>query len=443
MLRASPTQAAGFLEGVHPADVAEWLQDVDEEDAWQVFAALAAEVQAEVLEFAEETLTDELVGRMSAADLREVVEEMPSDEAVDLLAEADERVAEDVLSGMDAEAAQELRDLAAYDPESAGGIMATEVVTVAEGLRVGDAVKAVRKEGEDAEEETGVFVIDNEGRPVGFLSDRALLTNPIHDRVADVMVAPHTIGAKEDQEEAALRIDKYSLLALGVVDQDGRLIGVISAEDAAEILGDETEEDILRMVGTTPTQQQTRLPILKRVRQRLPLMAFTVMGGLLSARLLSYFAGLSEAGAGDANPIADILRFLPLIIGLAGNVGVQSSTILVRAFATGEVEPDREGQVLVAEVTVGTMIGILCGGMTVLVASWMEFGVLLHTFGAAVGSAVAVAVTCAAVLGCVIPMGCRRLGIDPAIVAGPFLICLSDISGSVIFILVAKALLLP
>lgn len=435
-LQESPAKAAGLLVDVHPVDVATWLRDVPDEDAWHVFSTLDTERQAEVLGCAEERLRADLIQRLSADSLRQIVELLPPDDAVDLLAEADERVAEDVLHSIPIELAHELRGLIAYPPESAGGVMTTDFVTVTTGTRVGDAVKEIKKEGEDLEDEIGVFVVDADDQPVGYLTDRALLTHSIHDSVDEAMVAPFTISAGEDQEEAGNLFSKYNLQALGVIDDTGALIGVISSEDAQEIVENELREDILRLVGTAPSEQQTRLPVLTRVRQRMPLMAVTVLGGLLSAKILELF--LQEGGSGGTSTI---LRFLPLIIGLAGNVGIQSSTILVRAFATGEVEPKRELSVLIAEVLVGMSIGVICGGLTAFFASYMDSGSLLDPTGGAVGLAIVTAVTWAAVLGCVVPMSCRRLRIDPAIVAGPFLVCLSDISGSAIYIVVARKLI--
>ncbi|MBL4769707.1 MAG: magnesium transporter [Planctomycetes bacterium] len=167
LLEVSPERAAGVLAEAHSGDAAAWLVEVDEEDAWRVFSILEADKQADILEDAEDELTADLVAHMSSPDLREVVEELPSDEAADLLAEADDRVVEDVLSSMDAEAAEELRELIAYDPESAGGIMATEMITVELGKRLGDVVKEVKKLGDAAEEDLGIFVVDGDNRPVG------------------------------------------------------------------------------------------------------------------------------------------------------------------------------------------------------------------------------------------------------------------------------------
>ncbi len=441
LLEVSPEQAAGLLSEAHSADAAAWLVEVDGEDAWRVFSILEADKQADILEDAEDELTSDLVAHMSPPDLREVVEELPSDEAVDLLGEADDRVVEDVLSNMDAEAAEELRELIAYDPESAGGIMATEVITIERGKRLGDVVKEIKKLGYDAEEDLGIFVVDAENRPVGYLSDRDLLTHSIHETVNVVMVDPFVVAADIDQEDAARVIDRYGLQSLAVVNGEGALVGVISAEDALEIRTEEADEDIARMVGTS-TGHQTRLPVFTRVRQRMPLMGLTVLGGLISAKLLALFTGSSGGEGDDGLATADILRYLPLIIGLAGNVGIQSSTILIRGYATGEIEQKRQWRAIGGEITVGLFIGLLCGLAVLFTTSGVESGQLVSPFGWAVGTATALAVGWASLLGCLVPVGCARLKLDPAIVAGPFLISFSDVTGSLIYIVIARALLL-
>lgn len=440
VLAESPARAAVLLADVHAADAADWLQDTAEEDRHRVFGLLSVNLQADVLEYADEGLTQSLVARLGPKDLGEVLEELPSDEAADVLGEADDRVVNDALAEVAPETARDLRALLRYEPDTAGGVMATEFVVAREGQRIGDVVKEVRKEGEDAEAELGVFVLDAAGRPVGYLSDRALLTHSIHTPVDEVMVEPFLTAVMDDQEEAARTIAKYGLDVLAVVDDAGAMLGVISADDAADILEEEVGEDFALLTGTGSEGQQTRLPVHVRVRQRMPLMGFTVLAGLASAKILAIVLGSSSETGGE-NIQEAILRYLPLIVGLAGNVGIQSSTIFVRGFATGEVEPDREWAVFGSEWTVGSIIGVLCGLATWIVAGLIE-GSGPSGLGLAVGVAVVAAVAWAAMLGGLVPIACRRMGIDPAIVAGPFLIAMSDVSGSVIYILVARAIAL-
>lgn len=435
VLAESPARAAVLLVDVHPADAVEWLRDTEDRDRNLVFGAMPPACQASILEHADEALTQELIAPLDARLLTQVLEELPSDEAADVLIEADDRVANDALERLSPDTADALRTLLSFDPESAGGIMATDFVVTQPGERVGDVVKSVRKGADDIESEVGVFVLDQQRRPIGYLSDRALLTHTIHSPVEDVMCAPFMVAVDEDQEDVAQLMAKYGLQSVAVVDDAGGILGVISAEDAAAILEEEVDEDIALLVGVGSDQLQTRLPILVRVRQRLPLMGITVVAGLASAQILAIALGHgSEDGGGGVQQA--ILRYLPLIVGLAGNVGIQSSTIFVRGFATGEVDEDREWPVFFTEWVVGTLIGALCG-----VATWLVAGLIESRtpgLGAAVGFAVFAAVAWAAMLGGVIPIACRRLGIDPAVVAGPFLIALSDVSGSAIYIFVAR-----
>jgi len=436
-LQKSPADLAAFLSDTHPADVAEWLEELEDDDARRVLGALPVELQAEVLSFTDDWRVGELLTLIEVPQLVEIVEELPADEVVDLLARTEDAKSEEVLRQVDLERAKGLRELLAYDEESAGGVMTTDFVTVPLDISVGDAIKEIRsEEGPASEEEVGVFVVDKAGRPVGFVSDRDLITTPIHTPIEEVMEKDLIVSkAGDDQEEAAHQLAKYNLSALPVVDETGVLIGVISAEDAHEVLQDEVEEDLYRLVGTS-IEDPTRVSVLHRVRHRLPLLALTMCGGLVTASIL-YFA-LGSTGSSGSGRTADILRFLPIIIALAGNVGVQSSTILVRGFATGEISPDRGAAVVWAEVLTGLVIGGICGAATMIAAAYMEGGGLSGLqFGASVGVAIVVAVTWASFLGCTVPTLCQRWGIDPAIVAGPFLITLSDISGSAIFVTVA------
>lgn len=434
-----PEDLPTFLASVHPADLASWMQQASVDLVATVFAQLAPEDRAELIQFASEGVVRELVGLMDVEALVAVVEHLGADEVVDLLACTTDEVSEQVLRRVDFERAQGLRHLQSYEPDTAGGLMTTEFATVRAGANIGDAIKELRREDERTiEEEAGIFVVDEADHPIGWVSDRDLVTTQIHTSVDEVMAEiPVTVHPSEDQEQVAIAVSRYNLQALPVVNTLGALIGVVTAVDAGEVFEEEAEEDIRRLVGTS-TEEQTHLPVLVRVRQRLPLQALTVLGGLVTA----YILRLAMPGGENASVNADLLRYIPIIIGLAGNVGIQASTILVRAFATGEVTPDREASVFYSEVLTGVLIGLICGIATAVVASAMESGQdEPMAFGAAVGMAVAIAVAWASVLGTSIPMICRRIQIDPAVVAGPFLITLSDISGTAIFMASARLIL--
>ena len=423
----------GALVDMHPADIAEAMLDLSERQAWVVFDSLDTEGRAGIFTHAEDVLSEQLLEQLTPRQLAVIIEELPPDDVVDLLALADPEDAERSLRTVDFERARGLRKLAAHDPDTAGGMMTTEFVAVPQGTRIGDAIKLLKLEGEDVEEGLGVYIVDEKKRPVGYVSDRYLLVHSIHDNVDEVMSDPQSVPLELDREEVAYQVLHYDLNEIAVVDANGALVGVITADDAQEVLEEEASEDILRIVGTSP-ELQTRLPILKRVWARLPLQGVTVVGGLITAWVI-------ELVLGDTSRGTDLLRFVPIIIGLAGNVGIQASTILVRAFATGEVEPDREPAVLLSETLVGLIIGLICGSVTFAVLALTDGGDDSLRFAAAIGTAITTAVVWAALLGCLVPMTCRRIGIDPAIVAGPFLITVSDISGTVLYLGVASLLI--
>ena len=436
-LEGSDEALAAFCAEVHLADIAEWLQDLSEDEAWRVFSVLDAESRAELYGYAEEPVRELLVERMSDTDFVQVLHEMQADDVADLLALTNEATTERVLRKIDFERAQGLRELIHYRPDTAGGLMTTEFVTVTEDTRIGDAIKEIKKqvqtdEGPSGEDGQGIWVVDEAGRPVGFVSDRDLLSHSIHDTVRDVMESDiKTVSPDQDQEDVAIIFKKYGMSEVPVVDRGGALIGIVAYEYAHELLEEEAEEDILRLVGTSP-DEHTRLAVWTRVKHRLPMQPLTVLGGLASAWILD-LALPEETGSG-----VRILTYIPLIIGLAGNVGIQSSAVLVRALATGEVTPDRERSVLISEVMVGSVIGVLCGIAAFVGAYLIEDDL---RFAIAVGSAITVSVSWASVLGSGITLLCNRMNIDPAIAAGPFLITVSDVSGSAIFVTVASVML--
>jgi magnesium transporter len=419
-----------LLEGLHEADVAEALLDCTDRESWMAFEALNLEKRAEVLATAEDSLREQLLEQLTPRQIGAIVEGMAADDVVDLLALSGREVTERVLRNVDLERARGLRELASYAPDSAGGMMTTEYLVIKVESRIGDAIKHLKHEAIEADESAGVFVVDEEGKPVGYVPDRELLRHSIHDNVSAVMSDAILVPVGMDQEEVAQRILKYGLNEIAVVDAAGILVGVVHSDDAQEVLEDEASEDMLRMVGTS-AEHQTRLPIWRRVTTRLPLQGLTVLGGLVTAAII-------EAALGGESTALALLRYIPIIIGLAGNVGIQASTILVRAFATGEVEPEREASVLMSETLVGLVIGVLCGAATTTAIYFTGTASHDFHFAAAIGLAIASAVTWAAFLGCLVPMTCRRIGIDPAVVAGPFLITVSDISGTALYLGVAS-----
>jgi magnesium transporter len=318
--------------------------------------------------------------------------------------------------------------------------MTTEVVAVGSDETVGSALAKLRA-AEQPEVMNGTFVVDSAGRLVGEVDLKHLLNADLDDPVAAVMDRDVTsIEATADQEQAARLVERYHLASLPVVDAAGRLKGVITADDIIDVLAEEASEDMLRLAGTGvlhPTSER----ILTRLAARAPWLSVTLLGTFLAGMLIEqvetrWFAGGLPAGSGHFRAL---MYFIPLIGGMAGNVGSQSSTIMVRGFATGEVDPRRPMRVLPGELAIAACIGVVSGVLVGLATAYWQGD--RAWLGLVVGTALPCAILVAALAGTVVPFACHRVRVDPAYASGPFLLTLNDLAAYLIYFGVAIGLM--
>ena len=439
-LSASPAVEARHAAEVRAADIAAMLPDIEPEAQEIVLSLLGDAKAAEVLVETDEATRARLVERLEPERLARLVDEMDPDDAADVLALVPEETRAALLSALPEDQRRQVRALGAYDPDSAGGIMTTEFVAVGSNESVGSALSKVRSA--EQEEATGsLFVVDPAGTLVGVVSLRDLLSAEPGARLGDVM--DHdviSVPVEADQEEAARTVEKYRLNSLPVVDGAGRLKGVITLDDIVDVLGEEATEDVLVLAGTSALHP-TKEPVLRRFLARSPWLAVTLTGSFSASLLLEYAEGHWFGRVLDEVPstFRSLLYFIPLIGGMAGNVGSQSSATMVRGFATGEVDEDKPMRVLPRELILGLMIGIIAGVLVGCVvagthpeARWL---------GLVVGLALPCSITMAALSGTIIPFLCARLGVDPAYASGPFLQTMNDLTGYLIYFAVALALM--
>lgn len=428
------------LPEVYPADIAASLAHQDEDTLRLIFQLLDDERAAQVLSHCDENVQEQMLATLGQPRLVRLFIEMDPDDAADVLAVASEELRAGLLAELDDETRRDVAMLGEYEPESAGGIMTTDYVSVASNESVSAALAKVV--GDDSHDTIdAVFVVDPAGTLVGIADMRALLSADPGDPVGEVMSADViSIALEEDQEEAARLVDRYDITSLPVVDTTGRLKGVITVDDIIDVLEEEASEDMLRLAGTGVTHP-TSEPVMRRLRARAPWLSVTLAGTFLAAMLIEYveatWFGVAE-GAGDASFRA-LLYYIPLIGGMAGNVGSQSSTIMVRGFATGEVDPTKPMRVLRGEILLALMIGVAAGLI-------VGFGVAaFHSdaqwLGAVVGLALPCAILVAALAGTLVPFACHAVGVDPAYAGGPFLLTLNDIAAFLIYFAVAIQLM--
>ena len=421
-----------FLLLLHPADVAELLGHVHEQTGLAILRHLDPERAAEMVSELEPFDQERILKQVRPEELGSIVGEMETDDAADLIQELDKATADKVLAALPTDDRADVAQLLTYDPESAGGIMQTELVSVAISATVGGAVDAVRQAADEVDI-ISVFVVEDDGRYAGNLALQDLVLSNEDTPVTKVMEAKVVdVDPGLDQEEVAKIFDRYSLVELAVVDADGKLIGRITADDVHEVLVEEAEEDLLKMAGTAAEPHVIYSGnVFKIVGQRLPWLMSTFFAGLLASYILQSAEAVYETAV-------ILLMFVPVITGMSGNVGTQSAMIMIQGMAAGHVEKDALFRSILKDIIVSAIMAVICGvTVTAIVTVWKGHPAL----GLCVGIALTCSMITASMLGSTEPALLKRLGIDPAVAAGPLITSINDISGVIIFTLISTLFL--
>jgi magnesium transporter len=420
-----------MLEVAFPADIAEIIADLDPDARLLLIRQMDPDDAGEAIHalpepVARDVLTDLITRRRAAR----ILNEMEPDDGADLMDLLSDEHAERALSEMEPEQAEAIRSLAEYDPETAGGRMTTEYVTAQPDERVGDVLARLQTSTE-IEAISNVYVTDHDGQIDGVLSMREVLESPPDAPVSDVMTKDViTTHVDTDQEEAGRLFDRYDVASLPVVDDHDRLIGVITYDDAIDVLDEEAEEDMQLISGSGDVG--VRDSAMRHIRMRLPWLLVTLGGGFLAAILVRHYDATLEQ-------VSTLVIFMPVMAGMAGNVGIQSSTVLVRGFATGEMVMGLAARTVVSQFFVGAVVGCVCGLLTGVIAYSFEGD---RRLGFAVAVSMMAGTTNAAVIGTLLPILCKRFKVDPAMAAGPFVTMLNDLVGLFIYFTVATLILL-
>jgi magnesium transporter len=407
----------------------------------RVFDVRSADARANLTELPPDVLAEldpfdaaRLLGTLSRAQAADVLEEMDPDDAADVVGELEANEAEAILDEMEPADASELRGLLAYPPASAAGIMTPEFVAVSPFLTVDEALAQLGRVAEEAETIYYVYVTEpRTGRLLGVLSLRNLVLSPRWKLISQLMDTGVTrVRADADRETAARLLDKHNYLALPVVDADNRLLGIITADDAADVLLDEAGEDIERLGGSAPLEEPyLRASIGHLYRKRVIWLLVLFVAEAYTGTVLRHFEStLSE--------MVSLAFFVPLLIGTGGNVGSQTVTTLVRAMGVGEVDVHDLPRIVRRELIVGGLLGLTMGAAT-YVRAW-TLGVGLEIGPVVAVTALFVVIWAALVAG-ILPLVLRRLKIDPAVVSAPLITTLVDGTGLFIYFTIAQMML--
>jgi len=426
-----------ITDGMHPADIADALwQDVDISRARELFDGMDVEQGAMILAESDAKLQSALLEDRDPQVIANYLNLLSVDDGVDVLNELPEALRLETLCFVDSETAAELRHLTSYPEESAGGMMTTEFISVAEGELVADVIKLIKGDEGEAESVYVIFVVNTSNVLQGVITTRELLELEENDSVGEFM-NPDVISARvdEDREEIARRILRYNLSLLPIVDARNSIIGVVSSDDALEVVEEEGSEDALLLAGASGDSDAGE-PLLEMVGHRAPYLAIPVGAGLIMSKVMEYFT------RGDAASVKDdygiVIAFVPMVLALSGTVGMQTSAVLVRGFAVGQIVQGRRLAVFLSEIYIGVVLGFL----SALVAGpAMGFIIGDYYTGIMLSLALWLSIIWTNTVATSIVVGSEAAGLDPALVAGPVMIAVSDLSAVALFLGAASILI--
>jgi len=413
-----------LLTKLHPADIASIyknLSDLEKEKIWNYISDKSI-VASAVLELEDSDIINFFENR-AIKEILPIIDEMESDDAADIVRMLPDDMTHELLKAMGKDEMSEVETLLTYPEDTAGAIMNTGFFALNEDLTVKEATKTLHQ-AKDIEMVFYLYVVDSEEKLTGVLSLRQLILNPPDTHLSEIMSRDIIkVQTDVDQEDVAKMVERYDLLAVPVVDEDYRLCGIITVDDVIDIIREEATEDIYRMAGTSDDELLFGHNSAKVARVRLPWLLITFFGSLLSGVVVAYFQG-------SITEFALLVPFMPVIMAMAGNVGSQSATILIRGVALGKINHADMVRVTFKEIRVGAIIGLTCGLLLAVVGYLVDGTVVM---GLAVGVSMLCSLTIAAFTGAFVPATLIKMNFDPAVASSPFITMLNDIIGLAVY----------
>lgn len=427
-------EARKELEEMHPADIAELYQSLDLKEAEFLYDLLDEDTRAEVLMELDEDDRRKLLADMPAMEIaKQVIDHLDSDEAVDLIQELDEEDREEILSHIDdMEQAGDILDLLKYDEDTAGGLMGTEMIVVNENWSMPECIKQMRMQAEEIDEIYYVYVVDDEERLKGILPLKTVITHPSVQKIKSVMEDdPVAVKADTPIDEVALDFEKYNLVVMPVVDSIGRLVGRITVDDVMDKVRESSERDYQLASGLS-SDVDADDSIWAQTKARIPWLLIGVASGILASVILGGFESQLQA-------VSALALFIPLIGGTGGNVGVQSSAIIVQGLANGSLDVKEFGKQVWKEFR----IGLLNASVISLVTFVYNIFFIPDDFAVTMSVTLSLffVTMFATLLGTAIPLTFEKFKINPALATGPFIQITNDIIGILIYVYVSSWLL--
>ncbi len=420
-----------MMKEFHYADIAEIAEELTKDEATYLIKLLDSEKTSDILAEMDEDLREGVLKNLSAKEIAGELEELDTDDAADIINELPDEIVQQVISEIeDKEHAKDIVELLRYDEDTAGGLMAKELVKVRESWNVLTCVKEMRAQAENVTRVHSIYVVDDEDKLKGRLSLKDLLTTSTKTHIKDVYIAKvDHVDVNEKSEDVAKIMSKYDLEAIPVVDEIGRLVGRITIDDIVDVIKEEADKDYQLAAGISQDVEADD-SIWELTRARLPWLILGLFGGLGAAAIMGGFEEMISKHA-------ILFFFTPLIAAMAGNVGVQSSAIIVQGLANDDLKGSISNR-LVKEMLLALLNGLILAAL-LLIFTWIWKGDFLTAL--AISISLVVVIIVAGIIGTFIPLFLDKRGIDPAIATGPFITTSNDIFGILIYFWIAKLIL--
>jgi magnesium transporter len=426
-----------LLSEENPADIADLLEELPKEDAVIAFRLLPKELAVDVFAHIEGDRRESLITAFSDKELEEVIKELFIDDAVDLIEEMPAAVVKRILKHTDPKSRQIINEILNYPKDSAGSIMTTEFVTLRKDMTVEQAFARIRATGVDKETIYTCYVTESTKELIGTVSVKELLLSDYKTKIEEIMEDnPISVSTTDDREEVAKQLTHYDFIAMPVTDTENRLVGIVTFDDAMDVIEHETEEDFAIMAAVTPSEgDYLKTSIFTHAKNRIPWLLFLMLSATITGLIISHY---EEAFA--AVPI--LVAFIPMLMDTGGNCGSQSSTMIIRGLALDEIEFKDFFRVLFKEIGISIIAGIvlvLINGARILIMYHSNNDVF--KLALVVGITLQLTITLSKSLGCILPMAAKKLHLDPAIMASPLITTIVDTCSVLIFFKVAMLIM--
>ena len=433
--RNAYTNITKILRKTHQADIALIMRSFNQYDQRRIFSLCPTALhKARLLEELDESLIEKVLENQNSKTISKIFRYLDTNDQATIIGMFPQHKQNEILTMIEIDDKEEVEELLSYPDDSAGSIMTKETFTLNQNITVKESIKQLQSFPEN-DKIFYLYVLDNKEKLVGVVSLRTLVTSKNSKKLKEIMIKDIQAATTDtDQEEVAKKVAQYNYLALPVVNRQNRFLGIVTIDDVVDIIREEASEDFLQMAGVGKDREILLKSPLENAQSRAPWILASLIGGVCAAAIISYFNNLLEQ-------IIILAAFIPVIIGIGGNVGTQSSTIVVRGLATGRVDVANTIPLILKEVVVGSLLGATYG-LIIGFASEYISGNTTTNLGVVIGLSIFCSMTIATAVGASVPLILKKLNYDPAISTGPFVTTAIDIIGVALYFLIASTILI-